>query len=195
MAPMPSSTAPQKTALIVVGMCGSGKSSLAAFLSARLWPVVRFGEVTMRELQRRGLPIQEANERAVREELRREHGMAAFATLSLPLIEEALTAQGKVVIDGLYSWTEYRQIKSGLQARLLIISVFTPKAERYRRLTTRPVRPLTVQEAESRDFAEIERIEKGGPIAFADHTLMNTGTIQDLERSLLEVLRKEGIAL
>jgi len=184
-----------KTALVILGMCGSGKSSLAAFLSARGWPVVRFGEVTMDELKRRGLPIQESNERAVREDLRRIHGMAAFAILSLPAIERALASSGKVVIDGLYSWTEYRWLRMNLKAPMVLISVFTPKAERYRRLASRPVRPLTAAEAESRDIAEIERIEKGGPISFADHTLLNDGTVQELEESLAEVLRKEGIGI
>jgi dephospho-CoA kinase len=184
----------KKVALVVLGMCGSGKSSLAQFLSARGWPVVRFGEVTMDELKRRGLPIQEANERAVREELRKVHGMAAFAILSLPAIEKHLAAGGRVVIDGLYSWTEYKWIRENLDARLILISVFTPKAERYRRLSVRPVRPLTAAEAESRDLAEIERLEKGGAIAFADHTLMNAGSVQELEESLLALLREEGVA-
>jgi dephospho-CoA kinase len=188
-----SSSASEKTALVIVGMCGSGKSSLAAFLLSRGWPTVRFGEVTMDELKRRGLPIQESNEREVREELRRIHGMAAFAILSLPAIEDALARTGKVVIDGLYSWTEYKWLKANLKARLLTIAVFAPRKERYRRLTTRPVRPLTEAEAESRDFAEIERIEKGGPIAFADRTLLNDGTVQELELALAAVLRQEGV--
>jgi len=119
--------------------------------------------------------------------------MAAFAILSLPAIEKHLAAGGKVVIDGLYSWTEFRELKANLAARLLIVSIFTPRAERYRRLSVRPVRPLTAAEAESRDFAEIERIEKGGPIAFADHTIMNAGTVGDLEKALIEILGKEGI--
>jgi dephospho-CoA kinase len=192
---MSNSPSKQNVALVVLGMCGSGKSSLAQFLSARGWPVVRFGEVTMDELKRRGLPIQEANERAVREELRRVHGMAAFAILSLPAIEKHLAAGGKVVIDGLYSWTEFKWIRENLDARLVLIAVFAPKTERYRRLAMRPVRPLSAAEAESRDFAEIERLEKGGAIAFADQTIMNDGSIQELEEALLDVLRKEGVEL
>ncbi len=191
---MSTSDATPPVALVIVGMCGSGKSCLAAFLSARGWPVVRFGELTMEELKRRGLPIRETNERAIREELRREHGMAAFAKLSLPAISEALSRVGKVTVDGLYSWTEFKHLKEHLPARILVLSIFTPREERYRRLSTRPVRPLTSQEAESRDFAEIERLEKGGPIAFADHTLLNTGSIQDLETALVEILEKEGIS-
>jgi len=174
-------------------MCGSGKSSLASFLSARGWPVVRFGELTMEELKRRGLPIQEANERAIREELRREHGMEAFAKLSIPAIKEAISRAGKVTVDGLYSWTEFKYLREHLPARMLVISIFTPREERYRRLSGRPVRPLTLREAESRDFAEIERLEKGGPISFADHTLINSGSIQDLEIALFDLLKREGI--
>jgi dephospho-CoA kinase len=155
--------------------------------------VVRFGDVTMEELRRRGLPVNETNERAIREELRKQHGMAAFAKLSLPAIEAGLERTGKVVIDGMYSWTEYRELKAHLGARSIVIAIYTPKAERYRRLSVRPVRPLTPAEAESRDYAEIERLEKGGPIAFADHTLMNSGTVEELEAALLEVLRKEGV--
>jgi dephospho-CoA kinase len=183
----------RKIALVIVGMCGSGKSSLAAFLSARGWPVVRFGGVTMDELERRGLPIVEANERAVREELRRIHGMAAFAILSLPAIERALETAGKVVIDGLYSWTELKWLQANLAGRMATVAVFTPRAERYRRLAVRPVRPLTAAEAESRDVAEIENLEKGGPIAFADRTIMNVGSIPDLEEEFLRVLRDEGV--
>ena len=188
-----SNSASRKIALVIVGMCGSGKSSLAAFLSARGWPVVRFGEVTMDELKRRGLPIVEPKERAVREELRRIHGMAAFAILSLPAIERALATSGKVVIDGLYSWTELKWLQANLAGRMATVAVFTPRAERYRRLAVRPVRPLTAAEAESRDVAEIENLEKGGPIAFADRTIMNVGSIRDLEEDLLRVLREEGV--
>lgn len=190
---MSSSTPSPGVALVIVGMCGSGKSSLASFLSARGWPVVRFGELTMEELKRRGLPIQEANERAIREELRREHGMEAFAKLSIPAIKEAISRAGKVTVDGLYSWTEFKYLREHLPARMLVISIFTPREERYRRLSGRPVRPLTLREAESRDFAEIERLEKGGPISFADHTLINSGSIQDLEIALFDLLKREGI--
>ncbi len=188
----PGSSAP-KTAVVIVGMCGSGKSTLAEFLSARRWPIVRFGSVTMDELKRRGLPVQEATERAIREEMRKKHGMAAFAVLSLPAIEEALDRHRKVVIDGLYSWSEYKHLHDQLKARLLVIAVFTPRRDRYGRLSTRPVRPLTTEEAESRDVAEIERIEKGGPIALADFTLLNNGTVDELEESLLRILQEEGI--
>ena len=184
-----------KTALVLVGMCGSGKSTLAEFLKKHGWPTVRFGDITMQEVTRRGLPVQEASERAIREGLRKEHGMAAFAKLSLPAIEEALARSGKVAIDGLYSWSELRHLKAHLTARVVVVAVFTPRKERYERLGQRPVRPLTREEAESRDFAEIEHLEKGGPISFADHTLLNTGSVSELEEAFARVLEEERVGV
>jgi dephospho-CoA kinase len=32
---------------------------------------------------------------------------------------------------------------------------------------------MTAQQARERDWAEIENLEKGGPIAIADHTIIN----------------------
>jgi dephospho-CoA kinase len=84
----------------VVGLAGSGKSELAALFEARGWTRVRFGQVTEDEVVKRGLAVNEANERAVREELRKKHGMAAYAHLNLPRIEAAL-AKGPVVCDGM----------------------------------------------------------------------------------------------
>ena len=171
--------------LVIVGMAGSGKSSVARHLQQRGWRIIRFGEITMRELAARGLPINEPNEKAVREELRVTHGMAAFAKLSIPEITEALAA-GPLLIDGVYSWAEHKYLKERFGEQMKALAIFTTRAQRYARLSQRPERPLTAEEAEQRDVAEIENVEKGGPIAMADYTIVNDGTEEDL---LVEVDR------
>lgn len=175
---------PNKKIIALVGLCGSGKSIAGEYLEQIGYEKVYFGGITLEEVQKRGLEINETNERLVREDLRKEMGMGAYAKLSLPKIQSALTRDNNVFIDGLYSWSEYKILKSELGDQLLVIAVFTPKSLRYKRLAMREFRPLTPQEAESRDYAEIENIEKGGPIAIADHTLINTGTPEDLINSL-----------
>ena len=170
-------------ALVVVGMCGSGKSSVAAHLKRKGWPVVRFGDITMREVQRRGLPVSEANERQVREKLRALHGMDAYAQMLLPEIRDHLS-RGPLVLDGLYSWSEYKYLLAHLREKLVVLAVTAPRAVRYARLASRPERPLSPEEALSRDIAEIETLEKGGPIAMADHTILNTGSPQALEAAV-----------
>ncbi len=177
--------------LAVVGMCGSGKSVVAESMCDAGWTKVHFGRVTMDELQRRGLSVTPENERIVREELRKQHGMDAYAILLLPQLSEAMK-DGPVVIDGLYTWSEYKCLKQVLKSRMVVVAVVCSRASRYARLVQRKERPLTKEQAEGRDIAEIEDLEKGGPIAMADYYLPNEGSPSDLRQSLQELLSKLG---
>ncbi len=182
--------------ICLVGMCGSGKSVLADALVAKNYLFFRFGQITMDLIKERGLAVSEENERAIREQIRKEHGMGAYAFLNRDKIK-VLLQQGNVVGDGLYSWSEYKILKQELGAQLIVIAVYSPPHLRYQRLIHRKQdgqrsalrnRPLTEEQAKARDYAEIENIEKGGPIAMADYTLMNTGTISDLLRQFQLVM-------
>ena len=94
----------------MVGMAGAGKTAASQMFEQHGYTRIRFGDVTDDEVKRRGLPLSEANERAVREALRVELGMAAYAKLNLPRIDKAIE-KGPVVIDGMYSWEEYIFLK------------------------------------------------------------------------------------
>ena len=163
----------------IVGMPGAGKSEVARFFENAGYRVVRFGDATEEELLRRGLPLSEMNERLVREDLRATHGMAAYALLNIPRIDDALRSSC-VAVDGLYSWEEYLALKHQYDTQLVMVAVAASPTTRRRRLASRPRRPLTAEEVDSRDHAEIERINKGGPIAMADVTLVNEGSLEEL---------------
>ena len=94
----------------IVGMAGSGKSEVARVFERAGFARIRFGDITDEEVRRRGLDLNEKNERLVRQQLREEHGMAAYAKLSLPKIDRILES-GSAVVDGLYSWEEYILMK------------------------------------------------------------------------------------
>ena len=173
--------------LVIVGMAGSGKSSTARHLEKKGWRVIRFGALTMQELKKRGLPINEANEKAVREELRAKHGMDAFARILLPDIKQSISA-GPTVIDGLYSWAEYKFLRGHFGEQMKVVAIYTTRSVRYARLSQRLERPLSFEEAEQRDCAEIENVEKGGPIAMADYTIVNDGTEKELFRAVDKLL-------
>ena len=167
----------------VVGMCGSGKSVAAEQFIRRGWSRIYFGGVTLDTLRERGMAVTPDNERAIREELRAVHGQAAYAVYLLPKIREALKT-GNVVLDGLYSWSEYRYLRENLGDSLSVLCVIASRRERYARLAARPVRPLTPEQAAARDIAEIEQLEKGGPIAFADDYLLNHGSVEEFETAV-----------
>jgi len=176
--------------LAVVGLCGSGKSVVSEYFEEKGYYKIHFGSLTMDELKRRNLSVNEDNERIVREEFRSAHGMGAYALLSLPIIEEALSMGEKILIDGLYSFTEYKILKEKYPDQLIVLAIYTAKKLRYERLLKRPTRALTLLEAEKRDFAEIENIEKGGPIAMADHTIINNGDKILLEKELVSFINQ-----
>ena len=184
--------------IALVGMAGSGKSVVADELINRGYQFFRFGQITMDIIKERGLEVNEANERFIRESVRKEHGMSAYAILNIPKIENYLNA-GNVVGDGLYSWSEYKILKEKFNDHMFVIAVYAPPKLRYKRLSGRKqlagdkdirFRQMTPEQAKSRDFAEIENIEKAGPIAMADFTLVNTGTLESLIDQLNNALKK-----
>jgi dephospho-CoA kinase len=163
----------------IVGMAGSGKSEAAARFEQNGFKRIRFGDITDEEVARRGLPLNEENERVVREALRRENGMAAYAILNRPKIDAALKTSD-VVVDGLYSWEEYLFLKESYGNDLYIIAIYSSPGTRHSRLTARKIRGLTKEESYGRDKVEIENINKGGPIAMADFTIINESTMENL---------------
>ena len=171
----------------IVGMAGSGKSEVANIFEENGFKRVRFGDITDDEVRRRGLELNEENERYVRQQLREEHGMSAYAKLNLPGID-ALLKSSDVVVDGLYSWEEYTLLKSRYGDDFYVVAVWASPEMRYNRLAKRQIRPLTVEEAASRDVAELENSNKGGPIAMADFTIINQSSLKDLERETKKVL-------
>lgn len=166
----------------IVGMPGAGKSEVARVFEESGFIRVRFGDVTDQEIKKRGLALTEENERRIRERLRQEHGMSAYAKLNQPRIDAA-RKQSNVVIDGLYSWEEYVFLKQHYGEYFHVVAVWASPATRHSRLGLRANRPLTREEAASRDRAEIENTNKGGPIAMADFTILNESSVT--------VLRKE----
>jgi dephospho-CoA kinase len=165
----------------IVGMTGAGKSEVSRIFEQNGFIRVRFGDVTDEEIRRRGLKPNEESERLVREMLRQEQGPAAYAELNQPRIEQALKSSD-VVIDGLYSWEEYTYLKACYWEDLYLVAVWSSPKTRYARLTTRSSRRLTLEEATSRDRAEIENIAKGGPIAMADFTIINESSLENLKK-------------
>ena len=121
--------------------------------------------------------------------------MGAFATLNIPKIDELLKVSN-VAGDGLYSWTEYKILKEKYGNNMRVLAVFAPPELRYERLEKRAVsgdtqnrfRSIPKEDSKRRDYAEIENIEKGGPIAMADFTIVNTGDIEKIKSDLDKIL-------
>ena len=175
--------------IAVVGMTGSGKSIACDYYESIGFKKVYFGGVTLDKLKELNLEVNEVNERKIREELRQKYGMGAYAYLLLPKIEEYLK-EGNVVLDGLYSWSEYKILKDKFKYNSIMLSIVLNKKDRYSRLENREIRSLSNIDAEKRDIAEIENLEKGGPIAYADYYILNNKNIDEYKKDLENMTKK-----
>jgi len=173
----------------IVGMAGAGKSEVARVFEGSGFTRIRFGDITDQEMEKRGLEPGEESERYIRELLRREHGMAAYARLNHPRIDSALR-NSDVVVDGLYSWEEHTLLKDYYGDNLYVVAVWASPRTRYARLVARANRRLTTSEAAGRDRAEIENVNKGGPIAMADYTIINESSIKKLRAATERIISR-----
>lgn len=167
----------------VVGMCGSGKSIACEYFEKIGFKKVYFGGVTLDKLKESNLEINEKNEKYMREYLRKEYGMGAYAKLLLPKIEE-YSKLDNVILDGLYSWDELKILKDEFKDNLIVLAIVVDKKIRYDRLSVRSIRKLSNEEASSRDVSEIENLAKGGPIVYADYYILNNGSMDEYRINL-----------
>ena len=175
----------------IVGLCGTGKSAAAQYIEETFgFKPVYFGGFVLEEVKKRNLEINSVNEKHVREDLRREYGLDVIAKRAFNRIQSDLAAGFDVIIDGLYSFSEYLYLKEQFGRKLVLLAVHSPKKLRYQRLGLREVRPLTPAEVDERDFVEIKNIEKAGPIAVADYHVINDREIEALHRHIDAIIKE-----
>lgn len=173
-----------------MGMPGAGKSSAVDYVTAKGFPKVYFGGVILQAVKDAGLEPTQANERMMREKLRAEEGNDVIVKRIAQQLHDLIEAgQRHIIADGLYSWTEYKYLKREFPGEMNVVAILAPRNLRHRRLSQRPERPLNGTEALERDWAEIENLEKGGPIAIADHYVINDGNIDQLHEQVDRELR------
>ncbi len=169
--------------IAIVGMAGSGKGTVVDHICATHGAErVYFGGMVYEEVERRGLDIV-ADERMVREDMRAAEGPAVLAKRAAARAQELLADGVKfVVFDGVYSWTEDKYLRETFGDDYVAVAVVNPKHIRYDRVVARQDahRPYTRAQIQLRDIEEIENIEKGGPIAFADYYIANAPDIPAL---------------
>lgn len=175
--------------IAAVGMCGTGKSVVTKYIEETYhFKSIYFGGFILEEVTRRGLEIDSTNEKTVREDLREKDGLDAVAKLAVDRINTFLAEGSNVIIDGLYSFSEYVFLEEKLTKPLVLIAIHSTKQLRYQRLGIREIRPLTPQQVDERDYMEIKNIEKAGPIAIADFHIINDGNFKDLHKHIDTVL-------
>jgi len=178
--------------IAIVGMMGSGKGTAVEYLTKKYgWPSVYFGGMVYEEVARRGLDIVR-DETAVRQDMRAKEGPAVLAKRVAVKAHELLKEGAEtVVLDGLYSWSEDKYLRQEFGDDIVIVAVVAPKKLRRQRVLERvdQRRKYTLDEIVTREIAEIENIEKGGPIAYADFYVMNDEDLENMHRQLDRIVK------
>ncbi len=181
--------------IAIVGMPGSGKSTVTNELAKRNYPIIPFGDMVYEEVKKRDLDIVK-DEVFVRHDMRKIDGPAVMAMRVTEKADLLLKkSESVVVLDGLYSWTEYQYLMETYCKNLVVIAIVAPKTLRHERTISRRdgKRVYTLEDLIRREIDEIENMEKGGPIAYADYYINNNGTMNQFIKKINVICEEIGI--
>jgi dephospho-CoA kinase len=173
--------------LLITGMAGSGKTTLAHLLMDRGYSLFTMGDVIRNEVRMRNLPSTPENLGKMAEDIRKTGGEDAVAKKCVPLILS--DPNPRVALDGIRSLDEVRNFEEAFDTYL--IAVHASPTTRYERLKNRGRSddPSNIQ-----IFRERENRELGfgmdRAIALSDYIITNENGIEDLEKTLDKILHK-----
>lgn len=179
----------KKSIVCLVGLAGSGKTEAARFFKKKSIPIIDFGSVVNDYITKNKLLHSNEQHKKLREDIRRKHGMDAFARLNEDKIQSALAKNSTVVIDSIRSFEEYIYLKRKFKnENVIIVALYCNKKTRYKRVARRKERNLLT--GEERDISELVGTNMGPTIAYADYLIDNSGTIADFSNKLEKVYRE-----
>lgn len=182
--------------LVVVGLPGSGKSTIAEMLREDGFDVIEFGDIWRELLKKAKVPLNDP--KATREftrMLREKHGKDIYARYAVRKVRKSMK---HVVMMGVRSTYELSYLKKKIK-EIKIIAISSPFEVRFKRLKVRakPEDPKNIKDfrwletREKRGFLKDKKEEKHGVLVLmnhADYRIVNNGTKEDLRKHLEQVL-------
>ena len=167
-----------KRLILITGMSGSGKTTLVNHFKNRGVASVTMGDVIRSLAQEKGLSPTPENFGRLATGIREEGGADAVANLCVEKIEKM--PDDIVLVDGIRSIREVEVFSKEFEVAL--VAVFADQKTRYARLSARGRSddPPDMATFKARDARELS-FGLGHAIALADHTVLNEGSLEDLE--------------
>ncbi|RLI77666.1 hypothetical protein DRP05_09470 [Archaeoglobales archaeon] len=174
-----------------IGFPLSGKSTATEVVKELGIPVVVMGDVVRDETVKRGLKLTNENLGKVANELRRKEGMDAIAKRCIPLIKQAASDKGVVVVDGIRGIAEVERFKEEFGEDFILIYIDAPSELRYKRALERQRSDdiKTVEELKARDEREISW-GMDEAIKIANFTIENTDDLKSFKEIIKDLLNQ-----
>ncbi|MBM3283916.1 hypothetical protein FJY90_06790 [Candidatus Gottesmanbacteria bacterium] len=177
--------------VVLTGLPGSGKTTASDYFRKQHLSVVSMGEITRMLLQEKKLLQTEENEKAIRTNLRKNHGEDIYARLIMKDVRKMLRKHQLVAIEGLRSEKELDYFKKKL-TDVKLIFINADRRIRYLRLQKRQFRPLDYHQAKQRDIWEksqgVLRLRRS-----ADWNIENQSTKSEFYAKLNQVIKAAPI--
>ncbi len=168
----------------LTGLAGSGKDAAAKFLSEKYgYKLLVFSDVLKEEAKKRGTEPTKMNLSILGDELRAKSGNTVLAKKLL----EKIDPEKNYVLSGFRSPEEVYAIQNEVLDFYLVL-IDAEKTVRFKR--RRPEDPQTEKEFFARDERDISNKGLDKVIEMADYTIVNNGTLQELEGKVEELLSK-----
>jgi len=140
------------------------------YLTEKGFPKIYFGGVIYKAMDEAGIEKTWDNQQQFREEIRRREGKDFVIKRVIKNIHDLINAgQNKIVLDGLYTWSEYKFLKHEFPGQVVVIAIVTPKYLRYQRMAKRIERPMQPHEVD---------------LAIADYFIINDGSLEQLHQKI-----------
>lgn len=175
----------------ITGMPGSGKAEIRKIIEEMDIPVVIMREVVQKEMEQKGISINNRTLRNYSTELRKKHGMDVVAKKCKPLVEKSLKTNKIIALDGIRGLEEIEYFKKFYTDDFILISVHASPKTRFERLKERG------EKWDMKEWDEFVWRDKqelswgiGNAIAESDYIIVNEGTIQELKENFKDVYDK-----
>lgn len=179
---------PRARLILITGMAGSGKTTLARYAEESGYRMMTMGDVIRDLAMRMGLEPTKRNLGLIAEGLRREDGDAAVARRCIERL--SMEKPACIAVDGIRSLVEVEAFREAFSDAVLVAVHASPRT-RFNRLRERgrdddPRDWETFSDRDRREFG----LGMGSTIAMADYMIVNEGSLQDLRRAFERLMER-----